>query len=205
MRIGWSVAVLLAVFSNSVVAQDVTVNNGASTVDIGVEPQIPPRNRVLGFLPNHGTVEQDVVVVPISPRGMIEATAKNTFDPVIFPFVGLTTMVGHRGSRTYAERYATALADNTLGNFLASAVWPSLPRQDPRYDQRGTGRSARRALSAVSRIACDTFVHLRADPIQCVRSVRQSDRRGDRQRILPAHRAIGGRDADAVGHAGVVG
>ena len=95
MRIGWSVAVLLAVFSNSVVAQDVTVNNGASTVDIGVEPQIPPPNRVLGFLPNHGTVEPDVVVVPISPRGMIEATAKNTFDPVIFPFVGLTTMVGH--------------------------------------------------------------------------------------------------------------
>lgn len=113
----------------------------------------PAPDRVLGVLPNFGTVEHDAPAAPIERSGMFEATARNTFDPVVFPLTGLMTALGEDRSRGYAGRYATSFADNAIGNFMTSAVFPSMLRQDPRYYQRGGGSAGSRAWYALSRVA----------------------------------------------------
>ena len=78
--------------------------------------------------------------------------ALNSFDPYVFPFVGVVAALGvGQGTTNYTRRYATALADNSIGNFMTSAVLPSLLHQDPRYFELGAGSFWHRASYAASR------------------------------------------------------
>ena len=108
--------------------------------------------RLLGVLPNYTTVDGNQDAPEISARWMFDTTAKNTFDPAIFAFTSITAALGQGGAHSYPARYATAFADNAIGNFMTSAAMPSLLHQDPRYYHRGEGRVGARALYAVSRI-----------------------------------------------------
>jgi hypothetical protein len=135
-------------------AQDFTdAVGGASAEDVAAATETATPNRLMGVLPNYGTIERDARVAPISHRSMLAMTAKNTFDPVVFSFVGLTTALGQGGATPYARRYGTAFADNAIGNFMTSAIFPALLDQDPRYYQRGAGGAAHRAVYALSRVA----------------------------------------------------
>jgi len=121
-------------------------------------------DRVLGVLPNYATVEHGAAPTPVSARWMFAAAAKGTFDPYVYAFTGLTTAIGQGGStRTYAQRYGTAFADNAIGNMLTSALLPAALRQDPRYYQRGTGSVVGRFAYAASRIAITRGVTGRAE------------------------------------------
>jgi hypothetical protein len=78
----------------------------------------------------------------------------NTFDPYVYPFVAFEATLNHTygsGASAFLKQYPTSLADNALGNFLTSAVMPSLLRQDPRYFERGTGGFLGRVGYAASR------------------------------------------------------
>ena len=147
-------AVLVVAFAQPAAAQDVTVDAVAADTTSASATATDPRaaDRVLGVLPNFGTIEPGMSVAPISRGSMLEAAAKNTFDPVIFPFIGVTTAFGRHGATPYMQRYATAFADNAIANFMTSAVFPSVFSQDPRYYQRGRDGDGRRALYAASRI-----------------------------------------------------
>ena len=109
--------------------------------------------RLLGVLPNVTTVDRGVRAAPMTSGQMFRATALGTFDPVVFPYVGLMTEIERTSSLSFERHYATALADNTLGNFMTSAVMPSLLHQDPRYYRRAEGSIAARAAYALSRSA----------------------------------------------------
>ena len=124
---------------------------GGSSAQAGSQALVD--DRVLGFLPNYGTVEPNASVSPASPRWMFEATAKNTFDPVVFAFTTVTAGIGQGHTTPYPARYATSFADNAIGNFMTSDVFPSVLGQDPRYYERGRGGYFRRAAYAASRIA----------------------------------------------------
>ena len=76
--------------------------------------------------------------------------ALNSFDPYVFPFVGFVAALPG-GSASYPERYGTALADNTIGNFLTTAIVPTVLRQDPRYFESGEGGVCHRIGYAASR------------------------------------------------------
>jgi len=70
----------------------------------------------------------------------------------VFPFVGVVAALGvGQGTTNYPRRYATALADNSIGNFMTTAVLPSLLHQDPRYFELGAGSVWHRAGYAASR------------------------------------------------------
>jgi hypothetical protein len=108
-------------------------------------------DRMFGVLPNRSTVEGGQAIGPITPRQMFATTALNSFDPYVFPFVGVVTALGQGGRSGYTERYATSLADNAIGNFLTSAALPSALHQDPRYFELGEGGFLHRAGYALSR------------------------------------------------------
>jgi hypothetical protein len=109
-------------------------------------------DRVFGVLPNYSTVEGNRQVPPITAGQAFHMAALNSFDPYVFPFVGVVAALGvGQGTTNYTRRYATALADNSIGNFMTSAVLPSLLHQDPRYFELGAGSFWHRAGYAASR------------------------------------------------------
>jgi hypothetical protein len=113
-------------------------------------------SRLFGLLPNYTTVdERPAGGAPASDQPKITAThsykiaALSSFDPVVYPYLGLTTSLG--GNDHYRERYIRAFADNSIGNFMTTAVVPSLTDQDTRYFRSGQGGLLRRMGYAASR------------------------------------------------------
>jgi hypothetical protein len=109
-------------------------------------------SRIFGVMPNYTTVEGATEIQPISTARKFHLAELNSFDPYVFPFVGVIAAVGQgEGSSGYPRRYAMALTDNSIGNFMTTAVLPSALRQDPRYFEMGQGGFWRRAGYALSR------------------------------------------------------
>lgn len=119
----------------------------------------PPRattDRIFGVVPNFATVENGSAVTPLSARQKFTLASLNTFDPFVYPFVGIMALTSHSyGSGTvgFVKQYAASLTDNVTGNFMTSAVMPSLLHQDPRYYERGSGPVLHRLAYAASRTA----------------------------------------------------
>jgi hypothetical protein len=116
------------------------------------------KQRVLGLLPNfYVTYNPDAV--PLRAKQKFELAWKSTLDPVNF---GLTAAVAGiqqannsfpeygQGTKGYAKRYGAAYADLVTGNFVGSALLPTLLKQDPRYFYRGTGSIRSRILYAIA-------------------------------------------------------
>ena len=56
-----------------------------------------------------------------------------------------------QGAAGYGKRFGAAMADGTIENFMTSAVFPSILRQDPRFFQSGKGGFWHRTAYAVGR------------------------------------------------------
>jgi hypothetical protein len=120
----------------------------------------PVPDRIFGVLPNYGTVERETTgsVVPrVTTQDAFRMAALNTFDPYVYPFVGVVAGLAHartpqpageQGLRGYSKQYATALADNAIGNFLTTALVSSAVGQDPRYFGLGHGSVLQRIVHA---------------------------------------------------------
>ncbi len=124
------------------------------------EEQQQPPDRIFGVLPNFTTVEDFKSVPPITNKATFRMAAQNSFDPYVFPFVGVVAAVAQtqnqekswgQGGAGYGRRFAAALADNSIGSFLTTAIAPTLFQQDPRYFQLGEGSVWRRVGYAASR------------------------------------------------------
>jgi hypothetical protein len=123
--------------------------------------EMPARSsRIFGVLPNYASVAPGAPVSRVTTKQTFQLAALNSFDPYVFPFVGVVAGVAQiqnkepqwgQGVSGYARRYGLAFADNTLGNVMTTAVVPSLVGQDPRYFELGEGGVLRRALYAADR------------------------------------------------------
>ncbi len=107
-------------------------------------------DRVFGVLPNYTTADPNRVTVQTT-HDAFKAASLNTFDPYVYPTVATLTMFGAGNGSDYAARYSRAFADNAIGNFMTSAVVPSLTHQDSRYYRRGDGSLFSRVAYAASR------------------------------------------------------
>ena len=111
--------------------------------------------RMFGVLPNYATVEGASTITPISPREKFKLAKMNSLDPFLYPFVGVVAVVERSygpGAKAYAKQYGASFADNSLGNVMTTAIFPSLLRQDPRYFQRGRGSTISRLGYSASRL-----------------------------------------------------
>jgi hypothetical protein len=108
--------------------------------------------RLFGVLPNSETVEPGAPYGPITTREMFRFAADDSFDKAVYPFIGVVAYFGIGHSEpNYWKRYATSFADNVLGNYMVTAIFPMAFRQDPRYFVRGRGHFLARAGYAASR------------------------------------------------------
>jgi len=118
-------------------------------------------DRILWTMPNFLTLENADSIPPLTAGQKFKVTARGVFDPFEFVLIGFVAGINQasnsnptygQGMQGYAKRYGTAYADNAIENFMASAVFPSVLHQDPRYYQLGYGGFWRRAEHAVGRV-----------------------------------------------------
>jgi hypothetical protein len=143
-----------------VVANDVTEIRVVPPRKEVAEAQIKQqeKQRVLGVVPNfYVTYIPDAV--PLSSKQKFELGWKSTFDPVNFAIIGgiagvqqaTNSFSGYgQGAEGYGKRYGANFADLVAGTFIASAILPSLLKQDPRYFYKGTGTKKSRMLYALA-------------------------------------------------------
>ncbi len=135
-----------------------------------IPSQVPPPSqaptvedkRVFGVLPNYRTAESSDPFRPLSMKQKFAIATKDTFDYPSYglaaAFEGLSQLQNDnpsfgQGLKGYARRYASAVADQDLGNYMTEAIMPSLLREDPRYFRRGHGSFLGRLAYAASRVA----------------------------------------------------
>jgi hypothetical protein len=133
----------------------------AAPIEPTPDPKVPQNDRILWALPNNLTVEEASSLPPLTAGQKFALTAKDSFDPVVIGFIGLETGINQasntnptfgQGLKGYSKRYGVAFADNAIGNFMTSAIFPSALHQDPRFYRLGSGGFFRRAVYAGSRV-----------------------------------------------------
>lgn len=128
------------------------------------QKKAPPKgtsnDRLFYVLPNFLTLEESEQVPPLTTKEKFAVTARGIYDPAEFGLVAIVALLGQasnsdpsygQGLEGYAKRYATTYGDNVVENFMASAIFPSIFKQDPRYFQLGHGGAKKRVWHAFTR------------------------------------------------------
>jgi len=119
------------------------------------------RDRLFFTLPNFLTLENANQVPPLTAGQKFKVVARSSFDYVQYPWYGFLAGISQaensepgygQGAAGYGKRFGASTADGTIENFMTSAVFPSLLRQDPRFFQSGKGSFWHRTGYAVSRV-----------------------------------------------------
>jgi len=138
----------------------VTVSGDPGTI-AEEEVQVEIQQRVLGVLPNFYT-SYDWNAGPLGTRQKFELAYHAMTDPVAFAGAGALAAYEHLnqvypayeyGFEGYNHRYWAAYGNDAIGRLLASAAFPSLFHQDPRYFYKGTGSIGTRATYAIVSVA----------------------------------------------------
>jgi len=125
------------------------------------EIHLQEKQRVLGILPNfYVSYVRDAY--PLNSKQKFELAWKTTIDPFTIVLTAATAGIEQarndfsgygEGAQGYGKRFGAAYADAAIGTFIASAILPSLLKQDPRYFYKGTGSKRSRILYAVANLA----------------------------------------------------
>jgi hypothetical protein len=119
------------------------------------------KDRLFYTLPNFLTLENAGQVPPLTAGQKFKVVARSSFDYVQYPWYGFLAGISQaensepgygQGAAGYGKRFGAATADGTIENFMTSAVFPSLLRQDPRFFQSGKGGFWHRTGYAMSRV-----------------------------------------------------
>jgi hypothetical protein len=118
-------------------------------------------DRIFEVLPNYGTVENAKELPPLSSGQKFRLATAGVFDWAAFPFNGALAGIAQakndpkewgQGWGAYGKRYGASFADNSIGTYMTTAVFPSLLHEDPRYYQLGKGRFLHRAYHGINRL-----------------------------------------------------
>jgi hypothetical protein len=118
-------------------------------------------DRIFEVLPNYGTVENAKELPPLTTGQKFRLATAGVFDWAAFPFNGALSGIAQakndpkewgQGWGAYGKRYGASFADNSIGTYMTTAIFPSLLHEDPRYYQLGKGRFVHRAYHGVNRL-----------------------------------------------------
>jgi hypothetical protein len=118
-------------------------------------------DRIFEVLPNYGTVETANRVPPLTTGQKFRLATAGVFDWSAYPFNGALAAIAQakndpkswgQGWGAYGKRYGESFADNSIGTYMTTAIFPSLLHEDPRYYQMAKGSITRRAYHAVNRL-----------------------------------------------------
>jgi hypothetical protein len=119
------------------------------------------KDRLFYALPNFLTLENAGQVPPLTAGQKFRVVARSSFDYVQYPWYAFLAGVSQaensepgygQGAAGYGKRFGAAMTDGTIENFMTSAAFPVLLRQDPRFFQSGKGGFWHRTGYAFTRI-----------------------------------------------------
>src|SRR6267378_1128928 len=118
-------------------------------------------DRIFEVLPNYGTVENAKELPPMTTGQKFRLATAGVFDWGSYPFNGILAGIAQakndpkewgQGWGAFGKRYGESFADNSIGTYMTTAIFPSMLREDPRYYQMGKGRFVHRAYHAINRL-----------------------------------------------------
>jgi hypothetical protein len=118
-------------------------------------------DRIFEVLPNYGTVENAKDLPALTSGQKFKLATAGVFDWGAYPFNGALAAIAQakndpkswgQGWGAYGKRYGASFADNGIGTYMTTAVFPSLLHEDPRYYQLARGSFAHRAYHAANRL-----------------------------------------------------
>lgn len=121
----------------------------------------PVDKRIFGVLPNYRTANAAAPFVPLAAKRKFYIATKDSLDYPSYILAGAFAALyqlddSHpsfgQGMAGYGRRYATAVGDQIIGNYMTEAIMPSLTHEDPRYFRRGYGSKWSRIGYAATRI-----------------------------------------------------
>jgi hypothetical protein len=118
-------------------------------------------DRIFEVMPNYGTVETANELPPISSKQKFRLATAGVFDYFTFPFIGALAAIDQannspkswgQGWGSYGQRYGASFADNGIGTYMTTAIFPSMLHEDPRYYTMAKGSFSHRAYHAINRL-----------------------------------------------------
>jgi len=118
-------------------------------------------DRIFAVLPNYGFVAGSKALPPLTAGKKFRLATASVFDWAAFPFNGVLAGIAQakndpesygQGWDAYAKRYGESFADNSIGTYMTTAIFPSLLHEDPRYYQMRQGKFYSRAYYAMNRL-----------------------------------------------------
>lgn len=146
---------------NSGASAPKTSSGGSSGATGGATDPYQQPKRILGIIPNFRAVSADSHLPPLSVGGKFWLATKSSFDYSSVIVVGTQAGISQasdsqsefgQGGAGYGRRFWHAYADMAIGNYLTTAILPSITREDPRYYALGRGTVLHRTGYAVSRL-----------------------------------------------------
>jgi len=118
-------------------------------------------DRIFEVMPNYGTVESALTLPPISSGQKFRLATAGVTDYFTYPFIGFLAALDQannspqswgQGWGAYGKRYGASYADNGIGTYMTTAIFPSLLHEDPRYYQMKKGGFSHRAYYSLNRL-----------------------------------------------------
>jgi hypothetical protein len=118
-------------------------------------------DRIFEVMPNYGTVETANELPALSTGQKYRLATAGVFDYFSFPFNGVLAAIDQannspkswgQGWGAYGQRYGASFADNSIGTYMTTAIFPSLLHEDPRYYTMAKGSFTRRTAHAFGRL-----------------------------------------------------
>ncbi len=118
-------------------------------------------DRIFEVLPNYGTVRSNKNLPPLTVGQKFRIATASTFDWAVWPFNGALAAIAQakndpeswgQGWGAYGKRYGASFADNSIGTFMTTAIWPSMLHEDPRYYRMGEGPISHRIYYSANRL-----------------------------------------------------
>jgi hypothetical protein len=118
-------------------------------------------DRIFEVLPNYGTVKSNKNLPPLTVGQKFRIATASTFDWAVWPFNGALAAIAQakndpeswgQGWGAYGKRYGASFADNSIGTFMTTAIWPSMLHEDPRYYRMGEGPISHRIYYSANRL-----------------------------------------------------
>src|SRR5450755_4545746 len=118
-------------------------------------------DRLFTVMPNYGTVETSKKLPPLTVGQKFKIATASAFDRTAIPFNGILAAIAQakndpsswgQGWGAYGKRFGESFADNSIGTFMTTAIWPSMLHEDPRYYRMAEGPVSHRLYYSLNRL-----------------------------------------------------
>jgi len=117
--------------------------------------------RIFEVMPNYGTARTSNELPPMTSGQKYRLATAQVFDYFAFPFNAALAAIDQannspeswgQGWGAYGKRFGATFADNSIGTYMTTAIFPSMLKEDPRYYRMAEGSKSRRLWYPLERL-----------------------------------------------------